>query len=426
MIKFNRDILKNSAIMLGFGILTILLGYIRFVIPGLGGAGSDMREIGVLLSIIFLPNWVYMLGVSFIGSLSFPLDNLEVSTILMHCTASLFGWFFYSYIKNKTRNVYLLAGMWAIMVILYYIVFLIPTLIIVLYLYKVIPGNEIFTNYTNVLIAYKFELFTSVTVTALVLALYKTNRLIQIRNKELEQALLKSEESDRLKTAFISNINHEIRTPLNGILGFTNLIIDPGLDKLKRAEYGKLIISSSHRLLSIVSNLIDISIIKTGQVKLVKEPVSIHDLFDNIYENYSSLAKEKNLLFKIDRSEMSSDEVIHIDRNSLKQILEHLLNNAFKFTQVGSVSVHYVKKDNHATFSVSDTGPGIHPSMQNKIFEHFSKIENQNEEFHPGTGLGLSISKTLVELLGGKIYVESSPGKGSVFSFSFPDRQIKE
>jgi len=380
----------------------------------------------VLLSIIFLPNWIYMLGVSFIGSLSFPLDNLEVSTILMHSTASLFGWFFYSFIKNKTRNVYFLAGMWAIMVIVYYIVFLIPTLIIVLYLYKVIPGNEIFSNYTNVLIAYKFELFTSVTVTALVLALHKTNRLIQIRNKELEQALLKSEESDRLKTAFISNINHEIRTPLNGILGFTNLIIDPGLDKMKRAEYGKLLISSSYRLLSIVSNLIDISIIKTGQVKLVKESVSIHDLFDNIYENYSSLAKEKNLLFEIDRREMSSDEFIHIDRNSLRQILEHLLNNAFKFTQVGSVSVHYVKKDNYATFSVRDTGPGIHPSMQKKIFEHFSKIENQNEEFHPGTGLGLSISKTLVELLGGKIYVESSPGKGSVFSFSFPDRQIKE
>jgi signal transduction histidine kinase len=423
MIQFNRDVWKNLAIMVGFGTLAILLGYIKFVIPGMDGGGSDMREIGVLLSILFLPNWIYMFGVSFIASLSLPLNHLEISTILMHCTASLFGWFFYSFIKDKTRNVYLLSGMWAIMVILYYIIFLIPTLIIVYYLFKVIRGNEVFTSYKNVLFAYRFELFTSTTVTSLFLALYKTTRIIEIRNKELEQALMKSEESDRLKTAFIHNINHEIRTPLNGIIGFTNLIIDPDLDNERRIEYNKRLVSSSYRLLSIISNIIDISKIKTGQVKFIKESVSVNELFDSIYLYYSSIAKEKNLLFEIDRTGMSPNEIIVMDRNSIKQILDHLLNNAFKFTQEGSVSVHYMKKDNLAIFSVKDTGPGIDLSMQEKIFENFSKIENQNEEFQPGTGLGLSISKTLVELLGGEIYVESYPGKGSLFTFSVPVNQ---
>jgi signal transduction histidine kinase len=309
------------------------------------------------------------------------------------------------------------------MVIAYYIIFLIPTLIIVFYLFKVIQGNEIFANYKNVLYAYRFELFTSTTVTSLFLILFKTTRILEIRNKELEEALKKSQESDRLKTAFINNINHEIRTPLNGIIGFTNLIIEPDLDNERRIEYSKGLVSSSHRLLSIILNIIDISKIKTGQVKFRKESVNVNELFDGIYRYYFALAMEKNLLFEIDRSEMSTNEIIDTDRHSLKQILENLLNNAFKFTREGSVSVHYVKKDSLVTISVKDTGPGIDSGFHEKIFEYFSKIENQNEEFYPGTGLGLSISKTLVELLGGTIYVESCPGKGSVFTFSIPVNQ---
>jgi signal transduction histidine kinase len=423
MILLNRQVFKNLAVMAGFGILSMLLGYIKFVIPGMEGGGSDMREIGVLLSIIFLPGWVYMLGVSFIASLSFPFNNLEVSTILMHCTASLFGWFFYSFIKNKTRNIYLLSGMWALMVVAYYVIFLIPTLIIVFYLFKLIHANEMFSSYKDVLYAYRFELFTSATVTSLFLALFKTARIVDIRNKELELALIKSEESDRLKTAFINNINHEIRTPLNGIIGFTNLIIEPDLDKEKRIEYGKRLVSSSNRLLSIISNIIDISRIKTGHVKIKEEIVSVNELFDNIYLHYSPLARDSNLFFEIDRSGTGTNEIIVTDSNCLRQILEHLLNNAFKFTKEGSVSLRFEKKDNIAAFSVRDTGPGIDSDLQEKIFENFSKIEHQNEEFYQGTGLGLTISKTLAELLGGEIYVESSPGKGSVFTFSIPDNQ---
>jgi signal transduction histidine kinase len=420
MISLNRTLLKNILVMVGFGVLSIFLGYIQFVIPGMEGAGSDLREIGVLISVIFLPGWIYMLGVSFIGSLSFPLINLQVSTILMHCTASLFAWFFYTYIKGKTKNLYLLAGQWAFMVIVYYLIFLIPTLILVYYLFRIIQGNEIFSNYVKVLTAYRFELFTTTIITSLFLLLYKTNNILEIKNKELQEALVKSEESDKLKTSFLNNINHEIRTPLNGIIGFTNLITEPDLNNEQRTDYGKMIVSSSNQLLSVISNIIDISKIKTGQVKLRTERVSINDLFDSIYLHYFSLAKEKNLLYEVDRVKTSDDDIIFTDKSAVKQILENLLNNAFKFTREGFVRMHCVKSNDQATFFVEDTGPGMDLSLHEKIFEHFYKFENENDRFHPGTGLGLSISKSLVELLGGKIYIKSEPGKGSVFSFTIP------
>jgi signal transduction histidine kinase len=422
-VQFYRDISKKLLIMLTFGAISIILGYIQFTIPGMEGGGSDMREIGILLSIIFLPNWVYILGVAFLASLSFPLENLEVSTILMHFTASLFAWFFYKYIKNKTSNLYILGGLWVLMVIAYYIFFLIPTLVIVFWLFKVITGSEILSYYKDVLYSYRFELFTSATVTSLFLVLYRVARILEIRNKELEKALMKSEESDRLKTAFLNNINHEIRTPLNGIIGFTNLLIEPDLNKERRQEYGKMLFSSSNQLLTIISNIIDLSKIKTGQVELRVDYISMNEFLDSINHYYSSVANEKNLLFEIEYSGASSDDFINTDKRCLRQIIDNLLNNAFKFTKKGSVRLSYEKNDDQAIFNIKDTGPGIDPVLHERIFEHFSKIENENESFLPGTGLGLSISKELVKLLGGRIFLKSEIGRGSEFSFTIPSIQ---
>jgi len=312
----------------------------------------------------------------------------------------------------------MLGMVWAIMVVAYYIFFLIPTLIVVFYFARVINSSEIFPRYINVLYAYRFELFTATIVTSLFLVLFKTSKILEIRNKDLEQALKRSEESDKLKTAFLNNINHEIRTPLNGIIGFSNFIIEPDLDNEQRTEYSKMIVSSSNQLLSVVSNIIEFSKIKTGQLELKADHVSVKELFDSIYLHYNSLAKEKNLLFEIDLGGMNAGDIIITDKNSLNLILENLLNNAFKFTKKGSVNLNYVKKDGTATFAVKDTGSGIEPGFHEKIFEHFSKVENEDEVFHPGTGLGLSISKALVELLGGNISVKSEPGRGSVFSFT--------
>lgn len=420
MIPHNHKVWKSLLTMVGFGILSLALGYIRFVVPGIEGGGSDMREISILVSVLYLPSWIYMLGVSFITSLSPPVQHLEISTILMHCTASLFAWFFYAYIKNRVSNLYLLGGLWALMVVAYYTIFLIPTMAIVFYLLKAINENEILSTYKNVLYYYRFELFTSTTVTTLFLVLLKTTRILKVKNKELEVALLKSEESDRLKTAFLANINHEIRTPLNGIVGFTNLIIEPDLTQEDRVDYGNMIKSNSNQLLLIISDIIDLSKIKSGQLILNNESISVSELFDSLSHYYSTIAEGKKLHFEVRYEGIGSNDIIITDMNCLKQILENLLNNAFKFTEKGYVRLYFKEANELATFIVEDSGPGIAPSLYEKIFEDFSKFQNNENNFHEGTGLGLAISKALVDLMGGTINITSEIGKGSIFSITIP------
>lgn len=421
IIQNKQQILKNLLVMLGFGVFSIILGFLKFYIPGMDGGGSDMREIGVLLSALFLPSWVYMLGVSFIASFNFPFNNLEVSTILMHCTASLFAWFYYSYIKNRTKNLFLLGGQWALMVIAYYILFLIPTLIAVFYLFKVIDGDVLITTYKNILFNYRFEIFSSTAITTLFLVLYKTTRILEVKNKELVQALIKSEESDKLKTAFLSNINHEIRTPLNGIVGFTNLLTSPDISNEQRISYRSLINSSSEQLLSTISNIIELSTIKAGQVNINAEFVSIKELIDSIYLQYLPLAQSKNLLFEIITTEASTKDIIFTDRKILAQIIENLLNNAFKFTKKGFVRIYYKTMGNFTFFYIEDSGPGIAKRLHEKIFNPFSKFENEEDKFYEGIGLGLTIAKELAEILNGHIEITSEIEKGSVFSFGIPN-----
>jgi signal transduction histidine kinase len=424
MIQPKHPIWKNILTMVGFGIISLILGTIRFHIPDLNGGGSDMREIGVLISAIFLPSWLYILGVSFIASLDIPMNNLEVSTLLMHFTASLFAWFYYAYIKKRVENVYVLGGLWGIMVIAYYTIFLIPTLVLVFYLYNVIESGAMMLMYKNVLSQYRFEIFASVSITTLFIVLYKTTIILKIKNQELEKALLKSEESDNLKTEFLSNINHEIRTPLNGIIGCTNLITSPDLSDEQRLTYRSMIQSSSEQLLSTVSNIMELSKIKAGQVDIDIAPVAIKKLLDTIHLQYSAIAHEKNLSFEISPQKTGGEEVMLTDIRILTQIIDYLLDNAFKFTSHGYVKIHYEMVDGYSVFHIEDSGPGIPKELYDKIFDHFSKFDNEDDKLYEGIGLGLTIAKALVELLKGKIEVNSEEGKGSTFSFTIPNRKL--
>jgi len=420
MIQNKHAVLKNILLMIGFGIISIILSAIRFYLPDMDGGGTDMREIGVLLSAIFLPSWVYILGVSFIASINFPFNHLEISTILMHCTASLFAWFYYAYIRNKTENTYVLGGLWAIMVIAYYTIFLIPTMVLVFYALEVIDKSAIASMYKNVLFLFRFELFASASITTLFIVLYKTTRILKTRNQELERALLKSEESDRLKSAFLTNINHEIRTPLNGIVGGTRLIIEPSLSDEQRISYGNLILSSSDKLLTTVSNILELSKIKTGQIDICKTHVSIPELLNTIYQEHLPIAIEKKLQFEIIPINSNAKETIITDRIILSQILENLISNALKFTDQGGVRIKYQWQENFIVFQIEDTGSGIAQDYIDKIFDHFSKLDNDHDKLYEGIGLGLTIAKALVEIMGGTMQVKSEVDKGSMFSFTLP------
>jgi len=255
-----------------------------------------------------------------------------------------------------------------------------------------------------------------------------TERDITYRKRveaELIKAKVKAEEGDRLKTAFLSNISHEIRTPINAIVGFSYVLNDPELENEKREYFTDIIVQSSNHLLAIINDLVSISTIETGQEKTHESGVNLNSICKLVYEEFSSKARCQNVELSIKTELPDTDAVIITDDTKLLQILNNLVGNALKFTMKGHVEFGYTLKKGLLEFSVSDTGIGIPAEMHKEIFDRFRQIDDSNLHHYGGSGLGLSISKAYVELLGGKIWVNSEPGKGSVFSFNLPYKKVE-
>jgi len=248
-------------------------------------------------------------------------------------------------------------------------------------------------------------------------------RLVEERTIDLRIAKEKAEESDRLKSAFLANISHEIRTPLNAIVGFSSLLIDKDIDENVKKEFVDTIIQSSNTLIQIIEEIIDISKIETGQLNIEKKTCDLKKLFEKLSSKYS---KRKQQLFKQNIqllqviSPMDSGLLILTDPYRLEQILSHLLDNAMKFTELGSIHFGYVREDSNVKFFVKDSGIGLTEKQKDQLFTRFTKATISDERFYQGVGLGLSICKGLVERLGGKIWVESEVNVGSAFYFTIP------
>ena len=241
--------------------------------------------------------------------------------------------------------------------------------------------------------------------------------------EELIRARDKAEESDRLKTAFLHNISHEIRTPMNAIIGFSALLSEPGLDSVDQKSFVETITRSSNQLLAIVSDIIEISNIEAGILKIYKNEFNLNPLLDKLYKQFNPNALEKGIEFRYETAFADTKDYIQTDSSKLSQILSNLLNNAFKFTTKGQISFGYNQKNDHLGFYISDTGIGIAEDQYSNIFERFYQVESSVSRQYEGTGLGLPISKAYVELLGGEIWLTSEKGKGSVFYFNIPFTQ---
>ncbi len=242
---------------------------------------------------------------------------------------------------------------------------------------------------------------------------------------ELKKALSKAQESDRLKSAFLENISHEIRTPMNGIIGFSELLIDSKSSFKDKENYAKIVINSGKRLLSIVNDILDLSQIEAGTVKINLERVNINALLKELYSFYSIKAAEKNIVFKYETGLENKDSHIEIDQTKLNQILTNLLSNSFKFTDEGEIIVGYKLIENHLKFYVKDSGIGIDKELRDKIFDRFVQADVTLNRLNKGTGLGLAISKKLVELFGGKIWVEPS-STGTTICFTIPYKEANQ
>ncbi len=242
----------------------------------------------------------------------------------------------------------------------------------------------------------------------------------KIAEDQLIRAKEKAEESDRLKTAFLHNISHEIRTPMNAIVGFTAFLDDPDLQSDNRKQFIDIILQSSNQLLSIITDIVDISNIETGQTKVTLNHININSTIRRLFDQYSLRATQQGLSIHYNLSLNDDQALIVTDGTKLVQILTNFLNNSFKFTKEGKIEFGYELKDGFVEFVVSDTGIGIPKDKQVKIFERFYQVENSISRQYGGTGLGLSICLAYARLLGGNIRVESEPGEGSSFYLTLP------
>lgn len=244
---------------------------------------------------------------------------------------------------------------------------------------------------------------------------------------ELLKALEKAEESDRLKSAFLANMSHEIRTPMNGILGFAELLKQPGLDGDEQQEFIEIIEKSGRRMLNIINDIVDISRIEAGQMKVNMHETNVVEQIDYIYTFFKPEAENKGiaLLKKVDIA--GSDKVIKTDREKVFAILTNLVKNAIKYTKEGTIEIGVSRENDLLKFYIRDTGIGIPDDRQEAVFERFIQADIADTQAYEGAGLGLAITKAYVQLLGGRIWVQSNQhpdSHGSVFYFTLP-MQVK-
>ncbi|MRT94297.1 response regulator [Ancylomarina sp. 16SWW S1-10-2] len=242
-------------------------------------------------------------------------------------------------------------------------------------------------------------------------------KLMEIR---LIKAKEKAEESDRLKTAFLSNMSHEIRTPMNGILGFAGLLKEPKLESYKQKEFIELIEKSGLRMLNIINDIIDISKIEAGLMKIDKKYSNVNEQIEYIDTFFKPEAEEKGLKLTFKNTLPTDEAVIFTDREKVFAIITNLVKNAIKYTNKGSIEFGYNRKETQLEFYVKDTGIGIQKDRLVAIFERFIQADIMDKMALQGAGLGLTITKSYVEMLGGTIWVESKEGLGSTFYFTLP------
>ncbi|NOZ45310.1 MAG: PAS domain S-box protein [Chlorobi bacterium] len=238
--------------------------------------------------------------------------------------------------------------------------------------------------------------------------------------EELVKAKNRAEESDRLKSAFLANMSHEIRTPMNGILGFTELLLEEDVSEDDSRFYLDIIKKNGDQLLNIINDILDISKIEVGQLKLSYEKTNISNLFNELESIFNKLITDSGKKIELINENQVINRNIYVDSVRIKQILNNLLSNAIKFTEKGSIRFGCKAEQEKMKFWVKDTGIGLNKKEQEMVFERFIQADTGHSRKHGGTGLGLSITKGLIRLMDGKLELKSAPGKGSEFSFVIP------
>ena len=286
--------------------------------------------------------------------------------------------------------------------------------------------GEYFEHYTPPYLLWTIKIIiivliiTSLFIIILKFQLKKRTKSLQLSNESLIKATEAAQKSDKLKTIFLQNISHEIRTPMNGILGFIDLLEEPDLDADTRNEYIRIVTRSGKRLMNTINEVIEISKIESGIQEIKNTEVNIDELLKERIIFFKPQANKKGLVLQLSEVLTGENTFIQTDSYKLVGILNNLLNNAIKFTEIGSIELGNYRHEDTLVFYVRDTGIGIPEDRIEAIFERFIQAEDKLTREHEGVGLGLAIVKGYVEALEGKIWVKSEKGKGSTFFFSIP------
>src|SRR5574338_27424 len=250
--------------------------------------------------------------------------------------------------------------------------------------------------------------------------LLELSNQLKIKAEELAVQKEAAEDSTRLKSQFLASMSHELRTPMNSILGLTELILDKAQLSIRNRERLEVVLKSGKRLMGLINDILDLSKIEAGKMEIREEDVLLEEMIEEVSITAVPLAMEKGLTFNVKRN-CNTGIIINTDRGRVMQVLVNLIGNAIKFTHKGKIELTVsLNDDKMLLFSVSDTGIGISDESKKFIFEEFRQIDGSSSKRYNGTGLGLAISKKIVDLLGGKIWVASIEGQGSVFSFTIP------
>ncbi len=251
------------------------------------------------------------------------------------------------------------------------------------------------------------------------------NEELRQTNEELYEAKEKAEEANRLKTEFLNNMSHEVRTPMNGIIGFSEMLDKPDITEEKRKYYSKIVQNSSHQLLRIIDDILEISTLETRQEKPNETELCLNDLLMELFSIFNLKSKEKNIPLYLKKQLHDTQSHIISDKTKLNKIIGNLIENALKFTSEGFIEFGYYLEKAKMILYVKDTGTGISPKNHKIVFERFSQEDKEISREHGGLGLGLSICKENAQLLGGDITLESEKGKGSTFYVTIPYKPAK-
>jgi PAS domain S-box-containing protein len=263
----------------------------------------------------------------------------------------------------------------------------------------------------------KNEIIGALTISRDITALKKVH-------EDLVKAKVEAEAGNRLKASFLANISHEIRTPLNSVVGFANLLLANDITNEVKEEYIEHINHNSEKLLQIIGDIIDLSRLESSQIEITYEEASVNSIVNEIVDEARRIIKrnEKSIVVNVMNMLEENGDLIFTDRIWLKRVLNHLMDNAVKFTLEGSIRLTYARENENLVFRVKDTGIGINKENLDHIFEEFRQETGGHHRPFEGLGVGLTLAKEVVERMGGKIFVQSEKGVGSEFSFSIPYR----